>query len=125
MALDWSQGELERGLRRYRAEEFFLAHEHWEAAWLQLREPEKTFLQALIQVAAAFHHFQRGNREGTRSLLLAALRKLDSIEASIGGIDRLWLCDGIREWLTALEDGGPASHPPFAEIRPEQNPRIS
>lgn len=119
MVLDWSQGELERGLRHYRAGEFFLAHEHWEAAWLRLDEPEKTLLQALIQVAAAFHHFQRGNPEGTRSLLLAALRKLDSSTASVGGIDDPRLCDGIREWLSALEVGDSASHPPFPPIHPE------
>jgi uncharacterized protein len=54
--LDWSCGELAEGLRCYRAEEFFLAHEHWEGVWLKAQEPEKTFLQALIQTTAAFHH---------------------------------------------------------------------
>ena len=46
MALDWSCGALAEGLRCYRNEEFFLAHEHWEAIWLHCEEPEKTFLQA-------------------------------------------------------------------------------
>ncbi len=44
-------------------------------------EPEKTFLQGLIQVAAAFHHFQRGNCAGTISLLRSALRRL--LQASL------------------------------------------
>ena len=68
--LDWTCGGLAEGLRCYRAGQFFAAHKHWQAVWLELPDPEKTFLQALIQVAAAFHHFQRGNQEGT--FLLAA-----------------------------------------------------
>ena len=59
MDLDWTHGRLAEGLRCYHAQEFFAAHEHWENEWLASQEPEKTFLQALIQVAAAFHHFRR------------------------------------------------------------------
>jgi len=45
--------------------------------WLAVQEPEKTFLQGLIQIAAAFYHLQRGNCAGTVSLLQSALRRLD------------------------------------------------
>src|SRR6266704_5835360 len=86
MKLDWSGGGLAEGLRCYRKEEFFAAHEHWEGVWLGSQEPEKTFLQAVIQVAAAFHHLQRGNPEGGRSLLRRALRRLGAYPASFGGI---------------------------------------
>jgi uncharacterized protein len=103
--LDWTRGELADGLRCYRAEELFDAHEHWEAVWLELQEPEKTFLQALIQVAAAFHHFQRGNQEGTRSLLRAAQLRLDHCSPSYEGISVGPLRDEIREWRRALERG--------------------
>ncbi|MGA8041663.1 MAG: DUF309 domain-containing protein, partial [Terracidiphilus sp.] len=48
--LDWTRGPLAEGLACYHLGEFFLAHEHWEAVWLTLRQPEKNFLQALIQV---------------------------------------------------------------------------
>src|ERR1700730_14478116 len=98
MTLDWTEGELAEGLRRYRAGEFFAAHENWEEVWLELEEPEKTFLQSLIQVAAAFHHFQRGNQEGTVSLLKAALRRLDPYPAAFGGISVTPLCEELREW---------------------------
>jgi uncharacterized protein len=55
MTLDWTEGSLAEGLRWYDAGEFFAAHEAWESRWLESKEPEKTFLQGLIQVAAAFH----------------------------------------------------------------------
>src|ERR1700730_17204481 len=75
MTLDWIQGSLAEGLRLYEAGEFFAAHEARENRWLESQEPEKTFLQGLIQVTAAFHHLQRNNPLGTTRLLRAALRR--------------------------------------------------
>ncbi len=105
--LDWSTGALAEGLRCYRAEEFFLAHEHWECVWLQAQEPEKTFLQALIQTAAAFHHLRRENRIGAASLLRAALRRLEPHEFSFGGVKVGRLRKELEVWVGALEvEGG-------------------
>src|ERR1035438_8638684 len=67
MTLDWTRGELRKGLDYFDSGVFFEAHEHWELVWLVAGEPEKTFLQALIQVAASFYHSQRGNQVGTVS----------------------------------------------------------
>ncbi len=106
MTLDWSCGGLAEGLQCYRKEEFFEAHEHWEAVWLGCEEPEKTFLQALIQTTAAFHHLQRKNFIGAASLLTAALRRLDRFPAVYGGIEVEGLRENIRGWLQALEGEG-------------------
>jgi predicted metal-dependent hydrolase len=108
MKFDWTQGALAEGLRLYNAGEFFAAHEAWESVWLPAQEPEKTFLQGLIQVTAAFHHWQRENRLGTSRLLRAALGRLERYPACFGGISVDLLCDDIRVWLQALEKGAPA-----------------
>ena len=102
MEFDWTQGALAEGLRRYDAGEFFNAHEAWETVWLQAQEPDKTFLQGLIQVTAAFHHLQRDNPLGTGRLLHAALRRLESYPACFGGISVTVLCTDIRERIQAL-----------------------
>ena len=47
--------------------------------WLESQEPEKLFLQGLIQVTAAFHHLQRNNPLGTMLLLKAALARLERL----------------------------------------------
>jgi predicted metal-dependent hydrolase len=107
MKFDWTQGALAEGLRLYDAGEFFAAHEAWESVWLPAQEPEKTFLQGLIQVTAAFHHWQRENRLGTSRLLRAALGRLERYPACFGGISVDLLCDDIRVWLQALEVGAP------------------
>lgn len=105
MPLDWSSGALAEGLRCYESGEYFEAHEHWEGVWLNCDEPEKTFLQALIQITAAFHHFQRKNFRGTASLLRAALRKLDGFPAVYEGIEVESVRESVREWLRVLDSG--------------------
>jgi predicted metal-dependent hydrolase len=66
--------KFERGLEHFNARQFFEAHEVWEEVWLVEDEPEKTFLQGIIQIAAAFHHYRRGNSDGAETLLAAILR---------------------------------------------------
>ena len=109
--LDWTQGALAEGLRLYQAGEFFAAHEEWESVWLQAQEPEKMFLQGLIQVTAAFHHLRRHNSLGTVLLLQAALGRFERYPAHFGGVSVTLLCSDIREWLQALEAGTPVPHP--------------
>jgi predicted metal-dependent hydrolase len=109
MKLDWTEGPLAEGLRLYDAGEFFTAHEAWESVWLGSPEPEKTFLQGLIQVTAAFHHLQRNNPLGALLLLQAALRRLDRYPEAFGDISVTLLCDDIRDRLRMLEGEGAAA----------------
>ena len=108
MKFDWTQGALAEGLRLYDAAEFFAAHEAWESVWLSAQEPEKTFLQGLIQVTAAFHHLQRENRLGTSRLLRAALGRLERYPEGFAGISVHLLRDDIRAWLQTVEMDAPA-----------------
>ncbi|MGD0732830.1 MAG: DUF309 domain-containing protein [Terracidiphilus sp.] len=117
MPLNWNLGALAEGLRCYGNREFFEAHEHWEGEWLRAAEPEKRFLQALIQIAAAFHHFERGNRVGAASLLRASLRKLEIYPATFGGLNVEAIRQSVRAWLSALDADDPAPDLPFPKIR--------
>jgi hypothetical protein len=102
-SLDWTSGALAEGLECYRTGDYFLAHEHWESVWLKCKEPEKTFLQALIQITAAFHHLHRKNFKGAASLLRGALRRLDSFPGTYNGIEVETVRESVREWLRALD----------------------
>jgi hypothetical protein len=114
--LDWKSGALAEGLRCYGNAEYFVAHEHWESVWLGLDEPEKSFLQALIQTTAAFYHLNTENRVGAASLLRRALRRLDMCSAEFGGVDVVSLKEAVGAWLGALENGN--------RTMPEVAPRI-
>jgi len=115
MSLDWSCGGLAEGLACYRNQQFFEAHEYWEDVWNQLQDPEKSFLQGLIQVTVAMHHVQRANRAGALSLLQRALRRFERCPSSFGGIDVAHLTAEVRAWLAALEHAA-ASLPSFPAI---------
>ncbi len=95
----------QKGLEAFNSAHFYDAHEHWEELWLETPNPDKMFLQGLIQVAAAFHHFSRANLRGTRNLLHAGLRKLDCFPEVHGGLEIEALREAVRGWLAALESG--------------------
>jgi hypothetical protein len=87
-------------------------------------EPEKSFLQALIQVTAAFHHLQSGNSAGAVSLLRRALRRLELCSSHFGGIAVAPLCAEVSGWLRALESGAPAIPVAYPRIRPAAPPPV-
>ena len=118
MTFDWTQGPLAEGLRDYDTSRFFEAHEAWESVWLNTPQPEKTFLQGLIQVTVAFHHLQRSNSLGATRLLTAALRKLEPHSPEFGGIAVNLLCNDIRDRLESRAATPPATSLPPPRILP-------
>jgi predicted metal-dependent hydrolase len=120
MAIDWQQPELAEGLRCYRSRQFFLAHEHWEDVWRACEGNERLFLQALIQVAVAMHHFSQGNRAGAASLLRRSLGRLELFPADFAGVEVGRLRESMRAWLRLLDDvpsGSDAVEMPAPTIR--------
>jgi hypothetical protein len=117
MPLNWNRGPLAEGLHCYRAGQFFETHEHWESVWLTLSGPEKTFLQSLIQIAAAFHHLKRNNPRGAQSLLSRALRRLTPYPPHYAGIAVEPLRQNLQAWLDTLNQPIPSLHPPYPTIR--------
>lgn len=117
MSLDWNSGALARGLACYRNREFFETHEHWEEAWNHLRDPERLFVQALIQVTVAMHHFHNANRPGAFSLLERAQRKLKQYPEQFSGIDVDKLRQDVHSWQRALSNTAQfPSVPPAIQI---------
>jgi uncharacterized protein len=64
------------GIALFNKEDFFEAHEVWEALWHDTHGEAKDFIQGLIQVTSAFHHFQQGNMRGARILHDSGLQLL-------------------------------------------------
>jgi predicted metal-dependent hydrolase len=121
MTFDWTSGPLAEGLDLYNSGEYFTAHEAWETVWLVASEPERTFLQALIQVTAAFEHLKRNNNQlGASRLLTAALRRLEPYPPHFGNIDLDLLRTDIRDRLASLSQDSLAvnTSPPAVRILP-------
>jgi predicted metal-dependent hydrolase len=94
-----------KGLEDFNSGRFFEAHEHWEEVWLETLDPEKMFLQGLIQITAAFHHYSRANRQGTQNLLQAGLTKIERFPHAHRGLALEPLRVTVRRWLATLESG--------------------
>jgi len=110
--------KFQRGLEQFNSGQFFEAHETWEEIWLAAQEPERTFLQGIIQVSAALHHFTRGNRAGAQSLLEAGLNKLDRFPATFRGIQLDELRAAGKRWVAELAAGRSPGNEQFPHIRP-------
>ena len=99
----------ERGIAHFNAREFFEAHEAWEQIWLRAPAAEKAFLQGIIQISAAFHHYAHGNLRGAESLIQAGIAKIRNYPASYRGIDVARLVGEAEAWSDALRE--PAGQP--------------
>ena len=74
------------GLAAYERGDFFLAHEDLEPAWMGTADlAERSVLQGLIKLAAAYVHAVRGNLPGVARNLTGARGRLTSPGAAEAG----------------------------------------
>ncbi len=114
-----------RGMRQFNSREFWHAHESWEAIWLVAPQPDKAFLQGIIQIAAAFYHHQRGNLQGMRSLMRRGLAKVEGFPREYRGLRLEELRRAVRKWLAASEDALPQRYPSLKRAKPGHTPALS
>jgi hypothetical protein len=103
------------GIDLFNQEKFFDAHEVLEDVWREAAEPERKFLQGLIQVAVAFHHHTRRNVVGCLSLLTRGGRNLSLYDSPHGGVDVATLLLLLNEWKDAIASG--STVPAFPKLQ--------
>ncbi len=74
------------GLRLYWRGSYWHSHEAWEDLWRVSDEPQRSFLQALVQIDAALIHSERGHWRGVRNLLTRALDNLSRCPDKVMGV---------------------------------------
>jgi hypothetical protein len=127
-AREHHEANFSRGIELFNTRRFFNAHEVWEETWLASAEPRKTFLQGIIQIAAAYHHYLRGNCAGACSLLTAGLRRVDPFPDDYHGIALEPLRVAARQWYDLLREGrdpGADRLPQIQGARDESNTTAS
>lgn len=96
---------MRQGQRAFNAGDFYAAHEHWEAVWLKSAQPERRWIQALIQIATGLHHLQRGRADLCHGLLHKGLAKLEDAPPRLDELDLVRLRRDASELSGALERG--------------------
>lgn len=78
----------EKGIKFFNEGNYFEAHETWEDQWRGIeKSPEKYFIQGLIMIAVALHHYERKNFTGTARLLEKGIKLLEGFKAPKMKID--------------------------------------
>jgi uncharacterized protein len=116
MSFDPSSKTYQRGVELLNHGEFFEAHEVLEDVWRAAPEPDRKFLQGLIQVAVAFHHRSCGNLVGFRSVLARACRNLSSYPDVYQRVDVAALLSNLEEWRADV-DGNASTPPPLPAVK--------
>jgi len=92
-----------RGLEEFNGERFFEAHEVLEDLWHEYRESDRTFIQGLIQIAAAFYHLQSRNLKGAASQFTKGNEKLTHFLPAYKDVLVAKLLDDVRENLQRIQ----------------------
>ena len=102
--------ELYRALDEFNDGYYFESHETLEDLWMVTPLPERTLFQGIIQLAAAYVHVARGERDGAIKLLDAAVAKLRTFEPTSLGIEVGAMADAATAARRQLaSEGGEAS----------------
>jgi len=97
--------ELHRAIDEFNRGWYFESHETLEDLWMVTPLPDRTFMQGIIQLAAAFVHYARREYPGIFKLLDASADKLREFAPSHAGVDVTALLDDVarvRGELAAL-----------------------
>ncbi len=96
---------MEAGRSAFNRGEFFDAHEHWEDVWNEVDDPDRRWIQGLIQVATGLHKVSGDKRGPARTLLAKALVKLTDAPDGFDGFDVATLRRESESALATLERG--------------------
>jgi predicted metal-dependent hydrolase len=109
---------LNPGIELFNVHRFFDAHEAWEELWLASTGDEKRFLQGLIQLAAGYHHVQRGTaRPGGIRLLEKAAAKLVHFDDGFMEVSFAQAVAAARAHAKRLENGEQIGAFEFPKLR--------
>ena len=96
------------GVAAYHRGDYYEAHEHWELLWRDEPDgPRRSFLQGLIQVAAALHKLAvMKSPSGAIRLFQKAREHLSRAPDGMAGVDVKAVIEGIDRALLALPQRG-------------------
>jgi len=87
-------------IRYFNEERYWESHELFESVWRTLSGVEKTYVQGVILVCAAFVHEQKGERPVALGIFKRARKQLDYSEKEYHGIDVSRLKDSVDQIIS-------------------------
>jgi predicted metal-dependent hydrolase len=93
---------MNEGQRAFNRGEFYEAHEFWEEVWNEIDDPERQWVQGMIQIATGLHKLTRDRPDVCRTLLVKALAKLEGA-SELDGYDLPRLREDAAALLAAID----------------------
>ena len=98
---------LREGIGLFNEGHFFESHEVLEALYLETDDPNKPFLEGLIQLAAAFRIFADfGEVKGPVRMIRQALIRFENYQPAFMQVRVAELSAGLEAWAKVTEAGG-------------------
>lgn len=110
--------DIRRGAALLNGRLYFECHEYLEGVWKATSGREKAFFHGIVQVAAAFYHFEKSNWHGARTLLRKGQQKLSQYPGSFLGVDLERFRRVLEPWARYFADPGEGA-------RPKDDPRLN
>lgn len=99
-------GQLLLGIRQFNGREWFECHETLEELWIGEVGEMRDFLQGVLQIAVALHHWRNGNYGGAVSLLRGGAELLSRVSDVCMWVDVAALISDAGRVRMALEELG-------------------
>jgi predicted metal-dependent hydrolase len=98
-------GALVQGALLFEAGLFFEVHEVLEDVWRGLEDPQRGFVQGLIQIGVAMHHLGHGNPRGATSLFGSGRARVAPHGPVFEGVEVAPLLVALAAWEAAAVSG--------------------
>ncbi|MEM9154544.1 MAG: DUF309 domain-containing protein [Cyanobacteria bacterium P01_F01_bin.33] len=90
-------------IAQFNEQQFYACHDTLEALWIEAMEPQRTFLQGVLQLAVGYYHLLNQNWRGATILLGEGLSRLDYYCPEYLSVDVAALVRTSRDNLAALQ----------------------
>ena len=98
--------EILKGIDEFNRSQFYQCHETLEQVWMKKKGNEREFIQAIIQLAVGYYHYERNNQVGALKLFKAGSERLRRYEPSCLEIDVSKLIKAVETNIDQLSNSG-------------------
>lgn len=99
-------GQLLLAIRQFNSGKWYDCHETLEELWIGEEGEVRNFLQGVLQIAVALHHWRNGNYGGAVSLLKGGVKLLGNVADACMWVDVAGLISDANRAREALETLG-------------------
>jgi predicted metal-dependent hydrolase len=96
-----------QGLQSFNRQDFYKAHEYFEAAWRETLEDEREFYRALIQLSGGFYRLTQNRPAAAMKFFTPALNWMENFPDHFQGILTADIIKNLQVLISAIKQNQP------------------